>query len=150
MLIAGSGGFAIQLFDILTQLNIHKKLLYFEESLGSPSKLFLNKYTIINSQEAAKKYFTNEDMHFALGTGNPHLRKKFYDTFSDLGGVAKTIVSPHAILGLTIVPPNPQPFIEIKISVPVAVNENHTSLLALEVLQHVALARVLAVAPSFV
>ena len=63
--------------------------------------------------------------------------------------VVEQVPKYKAMRGLLIVPPKPLPFAEIKMSVPVAVNENQTSEVAAPV-QHVAFAKPLAVEPTLV
>lgn len=59
------------------------EIVFFDER--GTSDLFEGKYAILKTEEELKAHFL-KDPRFVLGTGNPKLRKRFYERFSKLGG----------------------------------------------------------------
>lgn len=83
MVIAGAGGHALEIFDILVSQNQEDEIVFFDEI--NTSRFFEGKCSILKTDEELKIHFLN-DPRFILGTGNPKLRKRFYDRFYELGG----------------------------------------------------------------
>lgn len=97
MLIAGAGGFAIQLFDVLQQLFPEERFVFYDDTEKAPEK-FLGKYSVVHSITEAEKQFQS-DKRFALGIGKPELRKLFFKKFISAGGEAQKIISPFTVIG---------------------------------------------------
>jgi sugar O-acyltransferase (sialic acid O-acetyltransferase NeuD family) len=83
MIIAGAGGHAFELLDILISEGKTKNLMFFDEI--NPSDVFQDRFPIIHTAEQVRAHF-KKDPFFILGTGNPQLRFQFYQRFTDLGG----------------------------------------------------------------
>lgn len=83
MIIAGAGGHALELLDILIPQNKTKNLVFFDEI--NSRKLFQCQFPVIHSEEQVRDHFQT-DPHFILGTGSPKLRHAFYIRFTALGG----------------------------------------------------------------
>lgn len=83
MIVAGAGGHALELLDILISENRTEGLYFFDEI--NSGELFQGAYPIINNEKAVKRLF-EEDPNFILGTGDPRVRHHFYKRFSNLGG----------------------------------------------------------------
>lgn len=83
MIIAGAGGHALELLDILILQNNTENLIFFDE-INSAS-LIQNQFPIIHNEVQVKEHFQT-DPQFILGTGNPKLRHSFYLRFTALGG----------------------------------------------------------------
>jgi sugar O-acyltransferase (sialic acid O-acetyltransferase NeuD family) len=98
MLIIGAGGFAMQLFDTLVELNMEDEIVFFDDTIQSPSRFIYEKFPVINSTLLATEHL-KKDNRFILGTGNPGIRKMFFEKFTNLGGVPTTIISPSASIG---------------------------------------------------
>lgn len=98
MLVIGAKGFAIQLFDVLQQLDKSDDCVYYDDTSKEPI-LFLSHYPVIREFEKARQYLLNEDSQFVLGTGNPKVRSYFFDRFKEAGGIPITIISPFAKIG---------------------------------------------------
>lgn len=88
MIIAGAGGHALELLDILISEGKTEGLCYFDQV--NPGDLFLGKYPILHKEEEIAKAFLN-DPRFILGTGNPKVRYQFYQRFTSLGGVMNSV-----------------------------------------------------------
>ena len=98
MLIAGAGGFAKQLFDVIQQCKLDDGVVFFDNvSTGIPDKLY-NTYPILTSIDAAAAHF-KKDNAFVLGVGTPVLRKNLYTLMKAAGGNCETIISPYAVVG---------------------------------------------------
>jgi sugar O-acyltransferase (sialic acid O-acetyltransferase NeuD family) len=98
MLVAGAGGFAIQLTDVLDQLEPDPSRAYFDNVTPNPP-LFLNKFRVITTADEAIQYFIKEDARFTVGMGKPALRKKLFEECVAMGGDPATIISPLARIG---------------------------------------------------
>lgn len=83
MIVAGAGGHAFELLDILISERKTENLVFFDE-IGL-SDIFQNGFPIIHGEEEVKAHF-EKDPNFILGTGNPKLRHSFYQRFTALGG----------------------------------------------------------------
>lgn len=83
MLVAGAGGHAFELLDILISEGKTKNLVFFDEI--NHRNIFQDKHPIIHTEEQVKAHF-EKDPFFILGTGNPEVRYQFYKRFTDLGG----------------------------------------------------------------
>lgn len=84
MLIAGAGGHALELLDMLINQQQVSNLVFFDNV--NPITLFEGTYPVLKTEDDIKNQF-QRDPHFILGTGNPKHRKFFYDWFIKLGGV---------------------------------------------------------------
>ena len=96
MLIAGAGGFAKELIELVSPEDI--PYLHFFDDINTNDYLF-DKFSILHSQESVKDFFKRQDKKFALGVGNPHARKKLYELMTACGGMAVTLVSKNAEIG---------------------------------------------------
>ncbi len=83
MIVAGAGGHAFELLDILISQGLTDNL-YFYDGINSIS-IFQGKYPVLNTLDQVKEKF-QEDPRFILGTGNPKVRHKFYEDFRRAGG----------------------------------------------------------------
>ncbi|GAB2497082.1 acetyltransferase [Algoriphagus taiwanensis] len=83
MLVAGAGGHAFELLDILISEGKTENLVFFDEI--NSGQVFQDRYPIIHSEEEVKAHF-EKDPFFILGTGNPQVRHQFYKRFTALGG----------------------------------------------------------------
>lgn len=87
MIVAGAGGHSIELLDILINNHETKNLVFYDDI--SPIKT-LKGFQVLKSTEEAQEYFESYP-EFILGTGNPKVRKMFYDKFTKLGGIHQSI-----------------------------------------------------------
>ncbi|WP_439490591.1 acetyltransferase [Algoriphagus sp.] len=82
MIVAGAGGHAIELLDILISNANTDDLFFFDNQTDRTQVMG---FTVIKDWKEAQEFLKN-DPRFILGTGNPLIRKMFYDQFSQLGG----------------------------------------------------------------
>ncbi len=99
MLIVGAKGFAKEVLEILFQLGQHENLVFYDDvSLDMPEMLF-GKFPVLKSLSDAENYFRATDNRFTIGIGNPVLRKRLFDKFSNIGGEFASTISPFAKIG---------------------------------------------------
>ncbi len=98
MLIIGAGGHAREVLDVFEKNNEIIKLFFFDDiSTDLPQNLY-GKYAILRNTIEVKNLFTT-DPGFVLGIGNPVIRLKMANKFSDLGGELCSIISSKAVIG---------------------------------------------------
>ena len=83
MIIAGAGGHSLEILEVLIASEMMENLSFFDEI--SPAKLQEDGYAMIKSEDEVREHF-KRDSRFILGTGNPRLRKLFYERFTAIGG----------------------------------------------------------------
>lgn len=98
MLIAGSKGHAKDVLSIFNQQAGISQLAFFDDHSDDLPELFLGKYPILRSVDAAKKYF-EQDPRFTLGVGNPLLRYRLAQKLLAAGGTLCSVISPTAAIG---------------------------------------------------
>ena len=99
MLVIGAKGFAKEILDVLHQLNELDQLAFYDDiNENAPQKLF-NTFPILKTVEQARDYFNTTDNRFAIGVGNPILRKGLFDKFEALGGKVCTTISTQSNIG---------------------------------------------------
>jgi sugar O-acyltransferase (sialic acid O-acetyltransferase NeuD family) len=99
MIIVGAKGFGKELLEVCHQLGRTENLVFFDDiSTDLPEQLY-GQFPILRSEEKVKKYFMQHDSFFALGLGNPVLRKKMTASFEAWGGQLTSLISPKAQIG---------------------------------------------------
>jgi sugar O-acyltransferase (sialic acid O-acetyltransferase NeuD family) len=94
MLIAGAKGFAKQLLDVVFQLGLEKGLVFYDDYDKELTDLF--GFPVLKNPEEAESYFKSHGPEFALGTGNPRIRKMMKERLEKSGGNCVSLVSPLA------------------------------------------------------
>lgn len=99
MIIIGAKGFAKEVLEVLHQLNDLDDLVFYDDVNDNvPEKLF-GQFSILKTIQEATNYFKTIDNRFAIGIGNPVLRKQLFDKFTTIGGKFTSIISPLATIG---------------------------------------------------
>ena len=99
MIIVGAKGFAKEILEVLHQNNQIENLAFFDDvNIDLNGKLF-GEFPILKSLNDVAEYFQIIDNRFTIGIGNPVLRKKLFDKFTDLGGQFTSTISPFAKIG---------------------------------------------------
>ena len=99
MLILGSGGFAMQVLDVLSEdPNLDFSKLSFYNDTGRISNVYLHEQFNLVSD-----YVQYVEQHatvpFILGTGTPAYRKRFFELFSNLNkAIPIQVISKHAVI----------------------------------------------------
>ena len=99
MLIIGAKGFAKEVLEIVNQLDELNDLVFYDDVNKDLPALLFSRFPILKTAEEATKYFKKTDNRFTIGIGNPILRKKLYDKFTQLGGEFTSTISPYAHIG---------------------------------------------------
>ena len=87
MLIAGAGGHAIELLDILLAEGKVSDPVFYDD-LTTITNLYC--FRVLKSEEEARSFLSNNP-EFLLGTGNPTVRRMFYNKFTAWGGQHQSI-----------------------------------------------------------
>lgn len=98
MLIAGAGGHAVELTNVLEKNGYSETIHLWDDINTYPVNLVLGKYSIISSIEEAARIFKN-DNRFALGVGKPLARKLLAEKLEKVGGRLISIVSIGSSIG---------------------------------------------------
>lgn len=99
MLIVGAGGFAKELLCALTEKPGYENLAFFDDIFKNPNAKMHDQFDIIRSGEAAKAYFIQYGPQFALGIGQPKLRKALATNLNALGGTLTSVISDNCYIG---------------------------------------------------
>jgi sugar O-acyltransferase (sialic acid O-acetyltransferase NeuD family) len=95
MIIAGAGGHALEIMDILDKSSISQLAFFDNIHAGCPAQL--QGVDVIKDVNTAKALLQN-DPRFVIGTGNPQVRKKLYHLFQEMGGTAFTCTAATAVI----------------------------------------------------
>lgn len=98
MLIAGAGGHAKEVLDIVISENQFDEINFFDDVTLCPDKLIFEKFTIIKSLDQVEDYFKTTKSNFILGIGNPLLRYKLSIKLQSKNGVLTSIISKNSII----------------------------------------------------
>ncbi len=83
MILAGAGGHALELFDLIVNLGLEEGLGVFDQD--NSKKSFMEKFDVIHKLEEL------HSREFCLGVGTPKSRKALYDLLSNKGRIHKAI-----------------------------------------------------------
>lgn len=95
MLIAGAGGHALEVLDVLISTNPGTSLVFLDERRGGG--LFQDRYPIFQTETEILKAF-QEDRRFVLGTGKPQTRKILHEKLIRLGGKLFNLKGPGCVI----------------------------------------------------
>ncbi len=99
MLIIGAKGFAKEVLEICHHNNLLNNLAFYDDVNDDVCGKLYNQFPVLKNIEDAKSYFINNDSRFTIGIGNPQLRKKLYEKFTQIGGKFTSTISANAIIG---------------------------------------------------
>ena len=98
MIIAGAGGFAKEVFEILNQSNQAKDVVVYVNIPVAHSK-FMGFIDVISNSSDLKFHFEKFGNECVVGIGNPQKRKIFTDELKALGGQLVTVKSANTDIG---------------------------------------------------
>ncbi len=98
MLIAGAGGHAIELLEVLRSNRYEQEISFFDDVNPPASGMLYDYFKVIGSAEEAKAYFKTSP-HFCIGVGNPKVRKFIEEKMTALGGKLVSVISNDALIG---------------------------------------------------
>lgn len=96
MIIAGAGGHAKEILDIVLQRKDIRNLVFFD-NVNKHEPYELLGYKIISSSKDALRYLST-DRRFALGSGGAKARHQLQQLFLQLGGELTSIISETSII----------------------------------------------------
>lgn len=99
MLIVGAKGFAKEVFEIVFKNKQSKFIVFYDDVNLNGTKTIFEDHIVLQSVEEAKDYFEKTDNRFTIGIGNPILRKKMFEKFTQIGGIPTSTISLDAKIG---------------------------------------------------
>jgi sugar O-acyltransferase (sialic acid O-acetyltransferase NeuD family) len=99
MLIVGAKGFAKEVLEILHQNGEVDNLCFYDDINLDDVDILYNVFPVIRRLADAEQYFKEIDSYFTLGIGNPKLRFKLFQKFTDIGGRLASTISKNAEIG---------------------------------------------------
>lgn len=98
MIIIGAKGLAKEVLEIFHQRNELENLFFYDDiSTDLPEKLY-GQFPVLKHMDTVVQLFKN-DNRFIIGIGNPALRFKMYNQFTQAGGQMVSAISPLATIG---------------------------------------------------
>lgn len=85
MIIAGAGGHAMEVLDILIRRGIPKEEILLYDDIHSDKLALHDTFKILKNRDQLTEAI-KQNPEFCLGVGNPMARKKLYDLFLGIGG----------------------------------------------------------------
>ncbi len=99
MLVIGAQGFAKQMLVVLSQLNLTRDLVFYDDlNQDAPDTLY-DSFPVLHSNEEAREYFEKTCRDFTIGVAGVRNRYNIFNKFKMLGGNAVTLISPTAVIG---------------------------------------------------
>ena len=96
MIIAGAGGHALEVLDILRPLSLPAIAVYGEKI----TPLWPSALPSFSELSQVKEWLTKHQ-EFVLGVGAPVFRRKLYEAFTHLGGVHQALRGPYSVISPT-------------------------------------------------
>lgn len=99
MIIIGAKGFAKEVLEIFHKNKNLDNLYFYDDVSNDIDNYLYDKFEILKDINSVKKIFEKVDNKFTIGIGNPILRYKLYQKFSEIGGEFTSSISPYAKIG---------------------------------------------------
>jgi sugar O-acyltransferase (sialic acid O-acetyltransferase NeuD family) len=99
MLVIGARGFAKEILEIIQDLNDLKDIAFYDDINDDVKGFLFNEFLIIKNEKDVRSFFENKSKKFTIGIGNPLLRRKLFQKFTDLGGDYTSTISPYSKIG---------------------------------------------------
>lgn len=96
MLIIGAKGFAKEVLEIYQEKNQLTHLAFYDDINDDAKNLLYNRFPILKNKDEVAEHFNKYGNSFTIGIGNPTLRERMYDKFTNLGGQFVSTISIHA------------------------------------------------------
>lgn len=99
MLIIGAKGFAKEVLEVFHQLYTLENIAFYDDVNVDIGSFLFEKFPILKSENEAKFFFETRTKEFTIGVGNPFLRYKLFQKFSNLGGIYCNSISQDSQIG---------------------------------------------------
>ena len=99
MILIGAKGFAKEVFEIVFKNKQSESIVFYDDINLNGTKTIFEDHIVLQSIEEAKNYFEKTDNRFTIGIGNPILRKKMFEKFTQIGGIPTSTISLDAKIG---------------------------------------------------
>lgn len=99
MIIAGANGFAKEVMELIFQMKLSDKLVFFDDVTPNLEAKLFNEFPILRSSHELKEYIQKSSPLFTLGLGTPKNRKLLKDKIESMGGKLTSIISTNASIG---------------------------------------------------
>lgn len=86
MLIIGTGGLAKDIAGNISRHYDQEQYVFYNDKYNLEEPLFLGRYNVLTSKEAAEEFFKTKDKNFITAVGNPLMRMRLNKSFKELGG----------------------------------------------------------------
>lgn len=97
MLIAGAGGFAREVLELLYQTDFKGDVFFYDDVKQNTGRIY-DQYDILHSPEEVADLFKSNPA-FIIGVGDGKARKLLFENLVRIGGVVDTLISPFAHIG---------------------------------------------------
>ena len=98
MLIIGAKGLAKEVLEIFHQQNELANLFFYDDISTDVPDLLYGQFTVLRNMKQVTELFAT-DNRFTIGIGEPELRFKMYNQFTQAGGKLVSVISPLAVIG---------------------------------------------------
>lgn len=99
MIIAGAGGFAKEVCEVLLQKQYTASIAFYDDvNIRLPNFLF-NTYPMLKNIDHAKIFMQQQGNAFVLGVGNSAARFTLAQLLTEAGGKLQKLISPYAQVG---------------------------------------------------
>lgn len=99
MIIAGAGGLAVEIIQILRELDYDKPVVCFADNNPENKKELFPGIQILSDTLELQEWMDSNSSDFVVGIGNPTLRHQFRIKIEALGGRLCSIISPNSTRG---------------------------------------------------
>lgn len=99
MLIVGAKGFAKEVLEIIFQNKIKENIALFDDINPDILGKMYGRFTVLKNEAEVRTFFNENGPQFTIGIGNPHLREKMYNKFTNWGGILNSVISKKTDIG---------------------------------------------------
>lgn len=99
MLVIGARGFAKEVLEVLHQTSQLDNLVFYDDVNDDVQGKLYNQFPILKNIAEAEEFFSKYDKRFTIGLGNPVIRRRLCEKFTQIGGHFVSTVSSTAVIG---------------------------------------------------
>lgn len=99
MIIAGTGGFAKEICEVLLQNACKEKIAFYDDVTKDLPQFLFQQYQVLKNISEVQAFTGKESNAFVLGVGNPEVRYKMTELLVKAGCKLEKVISPFARIG---------------------------------------------------